>query len=125
MATARQNQRDHAPAAGRFRPGLLVLILVMPAACGDAERAMDPEPALSRDARSEAFCARLASDGGAYDVDRALICRREEGTAAARAGLLEIPPALDDECGAMAAGGPQLSDFSWLAYMECVGSRLP
>jgi hypothetical protein len=110
----------------RFR-ALASLALVL-GACGGNDtdgNVVGAETALPRETRSETFCARLANDGGAYDVDRALLCRREEGAAAARAGLLEIPDDLDTECGDMASGGPQLRDFSWVAYMECVGPRLP
>jgi hypothetical protein len=100
--------------------------LALVAACAERPGAgQEPAIEMTRDTRSEAHCIRLASENGGYSVDRVLLCRREEGAAAARATLLDIPDPIDAECGAMAAQGPQLREFSWQAYIACVGPRLP
>ena len=90
-----------------------------------------PPPAqsgsLSRDARSQNYCARI---GGVatefYDPDKLLACRREEYSASAAArSLPSVPPDIDTRCDGEASFGNAPAYFSWVAYLACVNELAP
>lgn len=96
------------------------------AACGTP-----PPPAqsdsLSRDARSQNYCARI---GGVatefYDPDKLLACRREEyGAGAAVRSWGAVPPDIDARCDGEASFGNAPAYFSWVAYLGCVNELAP
>ncbi|WP_151117422.1 hypothetical protein [Hypericibacter adhaerens] len=81
---------------------------------------------LSRETRSENYCARLAGTGtGYYDQSLLLECRREEYTAAARVRGRKVPGDVDAGCAATASMGDPLLLFSWSRYALCVERLAP
>lgn len=83
-------------------------------------------PQLSREARSENYCAQFAGVGTVlYDPNLLLACRREEYTAAARLGRLSVPPGIDTTCAATASLGDPIRFFSWSRYALCVERLAP
>lgn len=113
MAGARSPARRIGPLASVF-----VFIVAGPPAMGD-------DTAVSRDARSAAYCSLRANMGGFYDTEAALDCRREEYTAAARTRGLDIPAELDEYCESLASEGDPIGPFSWRAYVDCLDGVLP
>jgi hypothetical protein len=102
------------------RSAACVLVwIAVPAAA--AQVAVEP----SRDVRSAAYCSRRANIGGYYDTEAALVCRREEYTAAARARALEVPQELDEYCESLAGEGNAIGPFPWRAYVDCLDAVLP
>lgn len=93
--------------------------VLLVAACGSP-----PPPqsdSLSRDARSQNYCAHIGGVGTAFfDAEKLLACRREEYTAGAAArDLPPLPPDTDARCDAEAGFGNAPIYFSWVAYLDC------
>lgn len=107
-------------------PGAIMVPAIVLAACGSAPPAAQSE-SLSRDARSQNYCARI---GGVatdyYDSEKLLACRREEYSAGAAARELPpVPPATDALCDGEASFGNAPLYFSWVAYLACVNAAEP
>jgi hypothetical protein len=83
--------------------------------------------ALSRDARSQNYCARIGGVGTEYyDPGKLLICRREEYTAsAALVSTAPVPRDIDARCDGEASFGNAPLYFSWVAYFDCVNESAP
>lgn len=90
-----------------------------------------PPPAqsesLSRDARSQNYCARIGGvETEFYDPDKLLACRREEYSAGAAARSMgPVPAEIDARCDAEASFGNAPTYFSWVAYLACVNELAP
>lgn len=96
------------------------------AACGS----QTPPPqsdSLSRDARSQNYCAHIGGVAtGFYDAEKLLACRREEYTAGAAArDLPPVSPEIDARCDGEASFGNAPMYFSWVAYLDCVNASEP
>ncbi|MFZ5791932.1 MAG: hypothetical protein ACOY3L_14670 [Pseudomonadota bacterium] len=83
-------------------------------------------PQLSREARSQNYCAQFAGVGTAlYDPNLLLACRREEYTAAARLRGFSVPRDVDVACEAAASLGDPVRFFSWSRYALCAERLAP
>ena len=106
-----------------FHHGLPLLL-----AAGLAGCAAEPKQAagLSRDTRSENYCAQFAGTGTEqYDQGLLLDCRREEYTAAARVRGMNLPKDVDAGCAATASMGDPVRFFSWSRYALCAERLAP
>lgn len=106
-----------------FHHGLPLLLAVGLAGCTAEPR---QAAGLSRDTRSENYCAQLAGTGtGRYDQVLLLDCRREEYTAAARVRGMLMPKDVDAGCAATASMGDPVRFFSWSRFALCAERLAP
>jgi hypothetical protein len=101
------------------------MILAM-AACAPPSTPPQSE-SLSRDARSQNYCAHIGGVGTVYyDAERLLACRREEYTAGAAArDLPPLSPEAEARCDSEASFGNAPMYFSWVAFFDCVNTAEP
>jgi len=104
-------------------PSAIIAPALVLAACGSTAP-VTQSASLSRDARSQNYCARI---GGVatdyYDPEKLLACRREEYSAGAAArDLPPVSPAIDARCDGEASFGNAPVYFSWVAYLVCVNT---